>query len=185
MELWRAIPRYEKLYEASNLGEIRTVEGKITSSSRYPKRIWKQRVLKQKFRKSNNGKRLDAMVTLWKDGKPHYYLVSRLIATTFCGDYINSNLTVNHKDGNSINNSSDNLEWISRSDNIKIGFSSNQYDNIKKKIIMVSDGKYYAFRSMTDADKFLKRYRGYTSRTFKTGAKFLINCDGIRFDIPF
>lgn len=62
------------------------------------------------------------MVTLWKDNKPHSHLVSRLIATTFIKNLLNSDYTVNHKDGNPLNNSADNLEWLSRADNIKYGF---------------------------------------------------------------
>ena len=82
MEIWHEIPEYTGLYEASSHGRIRSVEGKITSSARFKKRVWKQRIIKQKEKKTKNG-RVDYMVTLWKDGKPHYHLVARLIASTF------------------------------------------------------------------------------------------------------
>ena len=33
MELWKSIPGYEGLYEASNFGRIRTAKGKTTSAA--------------------------------------------------------------------------------------------------------------------------------------------------------
>ena len=49
-------------------------------------------------------------VDLWKDGKPKTFLVCRLVATTFLEDLIDTNMTVNHKDGNRFNNCIDNME---------------------------------------------------------------------------
>lgn len=67
-EEWKDIPGYEGLYQASTLGRIRTCEGKTTSSARFEKRVWKQRIMKQKLNKNRKG-RIDARVCLWKDGK--------------------------------------------------------------------------------------------------------------------
>lgn len=56
-------------------------------------------------------------VTLRKNNKAHTVLVHRLIAKAFLPteDYTQ---TVNHKDGNKLNNQLDNLEWMSLSDNV-------------------------------------------------------------------
>lgn len=64
---------------------------------------------------------------MWKDGKPKDFLVARLIATTFLEDLLETKMTVNHKDGNRLNNNVENLEWLSLADNIKYGFQYNQY----------------------------------------------------------
>ena len=51
-------------------------------------------------------------------GVKHYFLVHRLVALTFIENKYNAR-TVNHKDGNKLNNKLDNLEWMSDSDNLK------------------------------------------------------------------
>lgn len=137
-ESWKDIPGYEKLYQASTLGRIRTCEGKTTSSARFEKRVWKQRIMKQKLNKNGKG-RTDARVCLWKDGSVKTWLVARLVAITWCAGY-EEGLTVNHKDGNQLNNSAENLEWISRKENIQHGYKTGLYknwmpiqENIRKK----------------------------------------------------
>jgi hypothetical protein len=156
MENWKDIPGYEGLYQASNFGNIRTVEGKITSNKRYATRCWKSRVLKGRGDNPKTGNR----VYLWKDGKPKDWLVARLVATTFLGDPPNG-FTVNHKDGNRLNNRIDNLEWLSLADNIRHGFATGLYP--QKPVTLVKDGQWLTFRSMARCDAFLGKHAGYTS----------------------
>ena len=125
MEEWKAIPGYEGLYEASNMGEIRSCEGKVTSNARYGRRVWKQRIIKQKFSTGKNGRR-DYRVELWKDGTHTTFLVSRLIALTWCDGY-QEGWTVNHKNGIPSDNRAENLEWLSHGDNIRHGFATGLY----------------------------------------------------------
>lgn len=139
MEQWKMIPGYEGLYEASTHGQIRTAEGKTTSNARYPKRVWKQRVLKQKYAYRKSGHLKDARVCLWKDGKEKTFLVSRLVAMTWCDGYADG-LTVNHKDGNPLNNNSDNLEWVSLAENIRHGFKTGLYPQSKTSRQIVTGG---------------------------------------------
>ena len=53
--------------------------------------------------------------------KPEY--VHRIMAKTFLSD-TNEGLQVNHKDGNKLNNHIENLEWVTRSENIKHSYDS-------------------------------------------------------------
>lgn len=184
MEIWKDIPDFEGIYEASDYGNIRTKEGKTTSSARFEKRLWKQRILKQKYKKGKNG-RLDAMVTLWKDNKPFYYLVSRLIATTFHENLINTEYTVNHIDGDPLNNSADNLEWLTRADNIKYGFENNQFSSFAKAITVTNSENNHILqaRSYAEMDKKLGQYHGYTSRMIGLKSDFLISKSGTRYEI--
>ena len=178
METWKDIPNYVGLYEASTCGRIRTKKGKTTSSARFEKRVWKQRILKQKIKKAKHGRK-DPMVTLWKDGKPYYHLVSRLIAATFHGDNLKTKLTVNHIDGNPMNNNADNLEWLTVSENIKYGFRNGQFDSIEKEITIISeDGIVITAKSMAGMDRFLNRYSGYTSRALIIGKLMLYDNNG-------
>lgn len=160
MEEWRVIPGYESLYEASNLGRIRSIEGKTTSNARYSVRHWKQRVLKQKYEKRKSGNGKDARVILWKDGKEKTWLVSRLIALTWCEGY-RDGLTVNHINGNTYDNSAQNLEWITLKDNIKHGYKNGLYDTVKKKCVLVSDDEETVFDSLAEASIFLGRPKNY------------------------
>ena len=77
-------------------------------------------------------------IVLRKNGKRSYQRLHRLIAKQFI-DNPNNLPQVNHKDGNKLNNSLDNLEWISNSDNTKHGYDNNLYHNKKQiKIIAIN-----------------------------------------------
>ena len=57
-------------------------------------------------------------VVLNHKGKKKYLLVHRLVATLFI-ENTNNAKTVNHKDGNKLNNSVSNLEWLTCQENLK------------------------------------------------------------------
>ena len=163
-EEWKDIPGYEKLYQASTEGRIRTCEGKTTSSARFAKRVWKQRILKQKIH-ANTWGRKDARVHLWKDGKEKTWLVSRLVAMTWCSGYAEG-LTVNHINGNPLDNRADNLEWLTSEENTRKarenGLCSDQI-----QVILKNDEGEYEFYSMAEASRFIGRNNGYISNCLK------------------
>ena len=129
-EEWKDIPGYEGLYQASTQGRIRTCEGKVTSNARFPHRVWKQRIMKQKYTTNRKG-RSDCRVELWKGKEHKTWLVSRLVALTWC-DGFKEGYTVNHKNGNMLDNRSDNLEWLSHGDNIRHGFAHGLYPQARE-----------------------------------------------------
>ncbi len=178
-EKWKPIPGYEGIYEASNFGRIRTAEGKTTSNARFPIRRWKQRVLKAKSEKAA-GHRADLRVTLWKDGKPKDFLVARLVARTWLPGYLEK-LTVNHIDGNFLNNHSTNLECISLADNIRAGFKTGLYKANQNSVRLIDENyQYIDFNSMAEASKYLGRNNGYVSNTLKK-SRFVKSKDGETF----
>lgn len=61
-------------------------------------------------------------VDLYKNNQRKTFLVHRLMAETFLDNH-ESKKTVNHKDGNKINNTLDNLEWASYSENHKHSYT--------------------------------------------------------------
>lgn len=162
MEVWRDIPDYEGIYQASTFGRIRTAEGKTTFCKKHGVRHWKSRILKGRGDNPKTGKR----VSLWKDGKPKDWLVARLVALTFLGNP-SEGFTVNHKDGNRLNNSIDNLEWLSLADNIRHGFATGLYPT--KAVELSRDGITITLESMAKCDRFLERPNGYTSEAIKNG----------------
>ena len=168
MEQWKDIPGFEGLYQASTQGRIRTCEGKITSNARYSRRIWKQRILKQKYQRRKTGKGADAKVSLWKDGRERTYLVSRLVALTWRNDYVEG-LTVNHIDGDPMNNCAENLEWVTRAENIQKAFSEHLYSTQNPVSLIDATGRKTEFRSMASASRYLGKNDGYISGLLSKG----------------
>ncbi|MDD4001057.1 MAG: NUMOD4 domain-containing protein [Bacilli bacterium] len=158
-EIWKDIPNYEKIYQVSNFGRVRTHKNKVTHTERFNKRRWKQRILKDKGANVRTGYR----ITLWKDGKPKDYLVARLVATTFLDNLIETKMTVNHIDGNRFNNKITNLEWCSRKENISKAFENGLYKQDAVIIQSLKTKKIKQFRSKAEASRFLNRNVAYVS----------------------
>lgn len=185
-EEWKNIPGYEDLYQASNLGRIRSVDGKITSSKLYKIRVWKGRILKNRTKTpAQNGYR----VSLWKDGKDKDWLVHRLVAMAFLGipkgiEITNTGkrMTVNHKDGNRFNNKIENLEWVTLEDNIRHAFN-NDLMHTCKEILLANEKEELFFKSMNEADRFLGRKPGYISNCLKRNKTKITNKNGEIFNI--
>ena len=112
-ELWRPIKGYEGLYDVSDQGRVRRNAVPIwhPAYGGYGY-IRRERILRQ---------RTDSVGYLvvgpCRDGKRKLKRVHRLVAEAFVpGDH---SLTVNHIDGNKLNNVRSNLEWVSRADNLR------------------------------------------------------------------
>lgn len=161
-EQWKDIPGYEGIYQASTYGRIRTVEGKTTYTERHGVRRWQSRILKGRGDRHSPGRR----VNLWKDGKAKEFLVARIIATTFLGEP-QPEYTVNHIDGDRMNNHISNLEWLSRADNIRHAFDMRLYPT-QKPITVELNGQILLFRSRAQLDCFLNRYHGYVAKRLMT-----------------
>lgn len=102
LEIWKDVVGYEGRYQVSNLGRVRNKEGKIlvpqlTRTSYYKVTLF-------------NGK---------KKGK----LIHRLVMEAFVGQ---SDLQVNHKDFNKVNNCLSNLEYTTPKENIQHFRKSNR-----------------------------------------------------------
>ena len=168
-EIWKDIVGYEGLYQASNLGRIRTCEGKTTYTKRHGIRRWKQRIMLGRGNNLITGKR----VSLWKNGTFKEFLVARLVAFAFYGKDINDKnvenrrdlMTVNHIDGDRMNNVLSNLEIIPLKENITFGFDNGQYRKNQISITLTdkrTNTKLY-FASMSEAERKLGLCHGYFS----------------------
>lgn len=167
-EIWKDIPDYEGIYQASNFGRIRTAPNKTTYTLRHGYRHWETRIMRGR----GNNKQTGARVGLWKNGVCKDWLVARLVAITFLGKPDSENNTVNHKNGNRLDNRIENLEWLNLADNIRHAFITGLHSqNIR---VSLCDGENnFEFYSMSAASKFLGKNKGYISLMLKQCRKII------------
>lgn len=169
---FKPIKGYEGIYEACSDGTIWTCEGKTTYSNwhgKVRKRVWKRREIKPQIQKRQTSGKSDKRVKLWKDGEVKTHLVSRLVATAFIPNPENKGY-VNHKNGNPLDNSVENLEWTTRSENQLHALRTGLMSASKKvKLKSLSNGREYQFYSLAEASRFLGKNHGFLSRKLKNG----------------
>lgn len=107
-EEWRPIKGYEGRYEVSSLGQVKTLNFKRSKNAKVLKGF------------AETDKRL--AVTLYHgDGRKHIS-IHQLVAWTFLGKQPQG-YEINHIDGNYLNNSLSNLEYVTRSQNLRHAFT--------------------------------------------------------------
>lgn len=115
MEYWLPVQGYEGLYEVSDKGRVKSLDRCVAQISKHGTlmtRIYHGKILKPRV-----GSKGYAYLQLSKDGKHKTFKIHRLVAIHFVSGY-SENLTVNHKDGNKLNNEASNLEWCTIEDNL-------------------------------------------------------------------
>ena len=130
-EQWRAILGYDG-YEVSNKGRVR----------HYAERYKAYILLKPNINQLTGR----VYMTITADKKRNNFILARLVAYAFVKGYSEERNTVNHKDGDIMNNCSDNLEWVSQSENNK-----HAYDKLNRNIVR---GKRYKFDRILYKDKY-------------------------------
>lgn len=157
MEIWKAVKGYEGYYEVSNIGNVRSVD-RLVKHSKGGLRIYKGKTLVPCL--SVDGYRL---VHLSKLNVSEMKRVNRLVAEAFIPNP-NNLPTVNHKDENKLNNSVENLEWMSIENNIK-------YSSCKSIKQLSIDGEF--IRSWESASEVGKELNFNTSNILRC-------CKGLR-----
>lgn len=169
---FKPIKGYEGIYEACSDGTIWTCEDKITYSNfngKIRKRVWKRRKLKPQIQKRQRSAKCDKKVKLWKDGVMKTYLVSRLVAIAFIPNPEEKEF-VNHKNGNPLDNSVENLEWTTRKENQRHAFENGLIRTNKKVTLKnLKSNTEYNFNSLSEASRFLGKYNGFISQKIKDG----------------
>ena len=165
-EQWRDIPNYTGIYQASNLGRIRTAPGKTTESIRHGTRKWKKRVLKNRGETPQTGYR----VSLWKNKTATDYLVARLVAMSWHGNP-GEEMTVNHIDGNRLNNRIENLEWLTIGDNIRHAFATGLMPTEKPVVLLDENKRPIYFQSQSAASRWLGKNNQFINQHLQRGSR--------------
>lgn len=171
-EIWRSIPGFDGLYEISSFGRVKSLSHSIvTNNGRV--RTFSERIMKQGKMTSGYN-----FVVLTKNKKSKNYSVHRLVAKTFI-ENTNDYMDVNHKDGNKQNNCVENLEWCTRSENLKhairIGLVKNQC-KICRKVTVKCGEKITVFETMKDCAAFFGFKNSWLhNRIRKHGLTFIYN----------
>ena len=149
-EIWKDIPEYEGLYQASNLGRIRSIKRYGTSG----------KILKGEIDEWGY-----IRISLSKNNKPKKNKAHRLILMTFCPTN-DPKLQVNHKDGNKQNNKLENLEWCSASYNTIHSYINglNKTRGIKVIVIDKQTNEKSEYKSYRDASLGIGHNKGYISK---------------------
>ena len=148
-EIWKDIEGYEGRYQVSNLGNVKSLNYRS-------KGISENRKLKQNCKGY-------LWVTLHKGTQHRHFLVHRLVANAFLKNP-NNYSDINHRDEDKTNNRVENLEWCTRSYNIK--YSMDLHPNERKGKPRKLNGKvapYKHTRQIIQFDKSGKEIRRWES----------------------
>lgn len=114
LEIWKDIKGYEGIYQVSNIGNVRSLDRMIDYVSTKGMKYKLYRMSKIVLPQATNRKYLISQLSV--NRKVKRPLVHRLVAEAFIENALNKPF-VNHKDGNVINNSVENLEWMTAKEN--------------------------------------------------------------------
>ena len=122
MEIWKTI-KYANNYKVSDLGNISN------------KKTGRQILVNYDRLKKTNKRARPGLIN--NDGKNKGYYLHRIVADHFI-DNKNNLPEVNHIDGNFYNNTADNLEWISKQNNMDHANKNNLIKRYKRRVIITN-----------------------------------------------
>lgn len=159
MKIWKDIPGYEGRYQASSLGEIRSLDRIGFFRNRWGQTIARRhagRVLKIKKSVNNSGYHSNHL------GDRNSIMVHRIIAITFLGPPIGDRNHVNHKNFIRTDNRACNLEWISRKENYAHSKKAGRYEKSLKKLHLKNRGENHKLSKLSqkNATKIIERLKG-------------------------
>lgn len=147
-EVWKPVVGYEGLYEVSS-------EGRVKSLARVVKTKKGGRKVSGGILKPNPQRNEYLRVTLYKDCKPISYLLHRLVLLAF-KENIENKPQVNHINEIKSDNRLENLEWVTRSENMNHGTAMERMaekQSIPVKGVNIDTGETIYFKSVQEAGR--------------------------------
>lgn len=159
-EVWKPVAGYEDLYHVSNKGRVKRIIGI---------KARKERVLKPWAHKRGGY----PVVALSKEGRVKNFLAHRLVAGAFIPKPENLP-QVNHIDGETKNNSVENLEWVTNRENTEHAYENNMNTKTCSFVVLDTDtGKHREYHSGSAASLAMGMSVGWIHWAVKTkGPKF-------------
>lgn len=160
MVIWKDVEGFEGLYRVSN-------EGVLMST---PRRCTKGGVVKRNKMKNGYEKYI-----LCKDGKVHTVRAHRLFAQHFIPNP-DSKPFVNHIDGNKSNNSVENLEWVTRQENVEHAVRTGLFNvkGEKHPMVKLTDTEVLEIRDLYKHKIYNQREIGEIYGVSKTNISFIV-----------
>jgi NUMOD4 motif-containing protein/HNH endonuclease len=145
MEIWKDIPEYEGLYQVSNMGRVKSLDRWITQKYSREKGYY-NRLMLGKIINPFSDKNGYQYVSLSKDNKVKRGCVHYLVLKTFIGERPSS-YDCNHLNGQKNDNRLENLEYCTKSDNLK-----HSYRVLNRKHRKYPIGNQHHKAKLTDSD---------------------------------
>jgi hypothetical protein len=126
-EVWKDVPGYEGLYQISSFGRVRTLDRVITQSNGVRRNV-KGKVYKE----PTGSKYYWTVILVGRDGKTAFQTAHRLVATLFIPN-LDNKPCINHKNGIKTYNRVENLEWVTRKENVLHAYRTGLAEACKRK----------------------------------------------------
>ncbi len=152
-EIWRDVPGFEGIYQASNQGRIKSLD-RFEKFQEF-KRGRKGRILKQRLDRYGY-----PCVALMKNSFHKHFTVHRIIALVWIGEPTGPQ--INHKDGIKINNLPENLEYCSSQENVihshKTGLSKKRLgkaNSLSMPVLAIKDTAIIEFDCLRECAEYI------------------------------
>lgn len=117
METWKPIPGYENAYEISDIGRVRSKDRYVKGfNSRYGEY---QAFRLGRVRSAKTSKSGYPMINLLHGGIVKWFSIHFLVLSAFVSPRPSKDHQCNHKNGVKNDNRLENLEWVTRSENMR------------------------------------------------------------------
>lgn len=153
IETWKDIPDFVGLYKISNFGRVKAIEKIVKCVNSNKIRKYYERFLKIRLTQTGY-----LSCVLCKNNIHKHFFIHRLMAFTWLTETINTNdCVVHHINNNKLDNSIENLKWVSKKENSscaaldgKYNRVSNRDKKVRKKYTKINIPEYYYSQGILD-----------------------------------